>query len=50
MPANERVLGVVGVNAEYLVTHDKDFDILEQIEFPKVTVIDTDEFKRVLFD
>jgi len=35
-------------NADYLVTHDQDFKVLKQIDFPKIQVIDTDEFKEIL--
>lgn len=35
----------VAANASYIVSHDKDFRILKEIEFPKVRVIDTNEFK-----
>ncbi len=38
----------ITANASYIVTHDKDFKILDKIEFPKVRVIDTDEFKKEL--
>lgn len=37
-------------NADYLVTHDQDFKILKQIDFPKIQVIDTDEFRGILLD
>lgn len=35
----------IAVGASYIVTHDKDFNILNKIKFPKVRVIDTEEFK-----
>ena len=38
----------IAANASYIVSHDKDFKILQRIEFPKVRVIDTEEFKRDL--
>lgn len=31
-------------NADYIVTHDKHFDILKTIGFPKINVISLDEF------
>jgi len=34
----------ISSNAKYLVTNDKHFDILNQIEFPKVEIIKIDEF------
>lgn len=38
----------IAANAHYIVSHDKDFRILKNIEFPKVNVIDIEEFKREL--
>lgn len=35
----------IAANASYIVTHDKDFNILKEIDFPKVRIIDTNEFK-----
>jgi putative PIN family toxin of toxin-antitoxin system len=35
----------IAANASYIVSHDKDFNILSQIDFPKVIVIDTNAFK-----
>jgi len=32
----------------YLVSHDRDFDVLKKIEFPKIRVIDTNTFKEIL--
>ena len=34
--------------ADYLVTHDKHFNILKGIPFPKVEVIRLDELKKLL--
>lgn len=39
----------IASGAKYLVTHDKDFNILKKIDFPKVEVISAEEF-RVLMD
>ena len=38
----------IASNADFIVTHDKDFNILKSIEFPKVRVIDTHELRDVL--
>jgi len=38
----------IASNASFIVSHDKDFRILKQIDFPKVRVIDTNEFKKEL--
>ena len=31
-------------NADYIVTNDSDFNVLKQISFPKIKVINVDEF------
>ncbi len=36
-------------NAHYIVTHDKHFDIVKNIPFPKVEVIKISEFQEILF-
>ena len=38
----------IASNASYIVSHDKDFRVLEKISFPKVKVIDTVAFKKEL--
>ena len=38
----------IAANAEFIVSHDKDFKVLSQIDFPKVVVIDTDQFQENL--
>ncbi len=35
-------------NGDYLVTNDKDFNILKRIEFPIIPVVNLDEFKSIL--
>ena len=35
-------------NSDVLVSHDKHFDILKEIDFPKVHVIQIDEFNGML--
>ena len=40
-------LALIG-NADYLVTNDKDFSVLKNIPFPKVNVVNLNEFKIVL--
>jgi putative PIN family toxin of toxin-antitoxin system len=35
-------------NADYIVSHDKHFDILKKIDFPKVNVIRIEEFTKIL--
>lgn len=39
----------ISANANYLITHDKHFRILEEIPFPTVKVVSLSEFKEVLF-
>jgi putative PIN family toxin of toxin-antitoxin system len=39
----------IASNASYIVSHDKDFKVLESLTFPKVKVIDTDTFKKDIF-
>jgi predicted nucleic acid-binding protein len=36
------------VDADYIVTNDKHFNILKQIEFPKVNCITIEEFMEIL--
>ena len=45
---NKFVDCAIASNANYIVSHDKDFKILRQIEFPKVRVIDTKAFHEEL--
>jgi uncharacterized protein len=35
-------------NADYIVTHDKHFNVLKDIPFPKVETLKIDEFKEIL--
>jgi putative PIN family toxin of toxin-antitoxin system len=34
--------------ADYIITHDKHFDVLKQLDFPQVNVINAFEFKEIL--
>ncbi len=38
----------IAANADYLITNDKDFNILKQINFPKISVVTIQEFKTIL--
>ena len=40
----------VAGNADFIVTHDKHFDVLRTIEFPIVKVITLEEFRKILND
>jgi len=44
---NKFVDCAVSANADYLVTNDKHFAILEKIDFPKIEVINVSEFKKL---
>ncbi len=39
----------IASGSEYLVSNDKDFNILKNIDFPKVNVVTLAEFKPVVF-
>lgn len=45
---NKFVDCAIACNAHFIVTHDKDFKPLKKIDFPKVLVIDTEQFWEVL--
>ena len=38
----------IAVGADYLVTNDRDFNILKSTDFPKVNVVSLDEFKGIM--
>jgi uncharacterized protein len=38
----------ISCNAHYLATNDKHFNVLKKVNFPKVNVINIDEFKLVI--
>ena len=38
----------ISANADFIVTHDKHFNVLKRIDFPKVNVIDIDTFKKTI--
>jgi len=38
----------ISTNAKYLVTEDKHFNVLKKLAFPKVSVINLDEFKSIV--
>ncbi len=44
---NKFVDCAVAANAKYIVTHDKHFKVLKNIEFPKLEVLDIGGFKKV---
>lgn len=38
----------IAANADFVVSHDTDFNVLKSIAFPKVRVINTSEFGKIL--
>jgi uncharacterized protein len=47
---NKFVDCAIAGNADSIVTHDTDFDVLKQLPFPKVNVLSLEEFAAVLKD
>lgn len=45
---NKFVDCAIAANAGYIVSHDRDFLPLQSIGFPKVAVVDTEAFRRLL--
>jgi putative PIN family toxin of toxin-antitoxin system len=45
---NKFVDCAVNVGADYIVTNDKHFNILKNIDFPQISVIDIETFKKLL--
>ena len=46
---NKFVDCAISSNADFIITHDSDFNILKKIDFPKVVVINTNEFSSIIF-
>jgi uncharacterized protein len=38
----------ISANADFIVTHDSDFNLLKNIDFPKVSIINSTEFQDIL--
>lgn len=47
---NKFVDCAIAGNADLIITHDTDFDVLKQIPFPKVNVVTVEEFERIFKD
>lgn len=45
---NKFVDAAISSNANYLITNDKDFNVLKKVDFPKVEIISLNEFKKNL--
>jgi putative PIN family toxin of toxin-antitoxin system len=43
---NKFVDCAISGNADYLVTNDRDFNVLKDVKFPKVNVVNIDEFEK----
>jgi uncharacterized protein len=46
---NKFVDCAIACQADYIITHDKHFDGLQRISFPKVTCLKINDFKNLLF-
>lgn len=46
---NKFVDCAIASNADFIVSHDSDFKILKDIDFPNVSVLNSEEFKEVIF-
>jgi len=47
---NKFVDCALNVGADYIVTNDRHFNVLKEIEFPSVNVIDIRSFKNIVLD
>ena len=45
---NKFVDCAISANVNYIVTNDKHFNVLKNIDFPKINVVDIDTFKRIV--
>jgi putative PIN family toxin of toxin-antitoxin system len=45
---NKFVDCAIATNADYIVTHDSDFNILKKIDFPKVLILNLNEIQKRL--
>ena len=46
---NKFVDCAITANANYIVTNDKHFNILKEIDFPKINIIDIYTFNKIIF-
>lgn len=47
---NKFVDCAIAANADYVVTQDKHFQVLKNIPFPRIEVLNFEQFKRLLAD
>ncbi|MCP9765903.1 putative toxin-antitoxin system toxin component, PIN family [Lacihabitans soyangensis] len=45
---NKFVDCAIAANADFIVTHNSDFNVLKEIDFPNVSVLNLDEFKEII--
>jgi putative PIN family toxin of toxin-antitoxin system len=45
---NKFVDCALNTGADYIVTNDKHFNVLKEIDFPKVSVVDIDAFAKII--
>ena len=46
---NKFVDCALNAGADFIVTNDKHFNVLKNIDFPKINVIDIDTFKTIIY-
>jgi len=44
---NKFVDCAISSNAKFIVTNDKHFNVLKNVDFPKIEVVDIDKFKEI---
>jgi uncharacterized protein len=47
---NKFVDCAIACQADYVITHDKHFNVLKKIPFPKVEILKMNELKKILFE
>lgn len=45
---NKFVDCAIAANADFIVSHDRDFNVLANIDFPNVSVLNTNDFKKAI--
>ena len=45
---NKFVDCAVAANADYILTHDKHFNVLKQVEFPKINLLKISDFQKLM--
>jgi len=45
---NKFVDCAIAANADYIITHDKDFNLLREIDFPKINIVLIAQFKKII--